>query len=79
MIGVKLRCKLIPWAMLVGLGSVSRAPTREAIMPRALSSLGNGERKGGVVFLHNQTYTYPLGGFHGSGSLAGHKNTQPVV
>ena len=49
MIGVTLGCKLIPRAMLVGLGSVSRAPTREAIMPRALSPLGDGERKGGVV------------------------------
>jgi hypothetical protein len=26
-----------------------------------------------------QTYKYPMGGFHGSGSLVGRKNTQSVV
>jgi len=53
MIGVKLRCKLIPWAMLVGLGSVSRAPTREVIMPRALSPWGMVSEKGVSFSLHN--------------------------
>ena len=53
MIGITLRYKLIPWKIFVGLGSVSRAPTREAIMLRALSPWGMVSEKGVSFSLHN--------------------------
>ena len=53
MIGVTLCYKWIPWAMFVGLWSVSRAPIREAIMPRALSPGGMVSEKGQSFSIHN--------------------------